>query len=195
MFCRFCGASVVSDSIFCAKCGKRLLHSSNPRLERISDLLRLRTPYPYAGALVLLAALWILWPGPPPFDYSGLQWTLQADRKLDIPEDSFFQQGFSLVLENAGSKAVREVPIELVARIEPPQDAEIAATFLGHRLSIMHAGKPLPLTVVLSDEVRPGSKRSFLLEGSIHAQTPFKVTYEVRQEGSSQVLTDFVVER
>jgi hypothetical protein len=56
-------------------------------------------------------------------------------------------------------------------------------------------GKPLPLVVVLSDEVRPGSKRSFLIEGSIQAMPPFKVTYEIREEGSDKVLADFVVAR
>ena len=53
----------------------------------------------------------------------------------------------------------------------------------------------MPLTLVLSDEIRPGSKRTFLLDGSIQAQPPFKVTYEVREEGTETVLADFVVER
>ena len=35
------------------------------------------------------------------------------------------------------------------------------------------AGKALPLTVVLSDEIQPGSKRTLLVDGSIQAQTPF----------------------
>ena len=195
MFCRFCGAHLLDDSVFCAKCGKRLGRAVNPRLEKISQVLRLRTPYPYAAFLILVATVWALTPHAAPVDYSGLKWTLQADRRLDSPEDKLYQQGFSLVMTNEGSKAVREIPVELRARIEPSQPAEISATFLGRRLPIMIAGKPLPLTVILSDEVQPGTKRSFLLEGSIQAEPPFKVTYEIRERDSDTILATHVVER
>jgi hypothetical protein len=120
---------------------------------------------------------------------------LQVDRKVDIADANLFQQGLSLVLENASMKAVREIPVELRAHIEPPQPAEISATFLGQRLAIVKEGKPLPLTVVLADEVRAGAKRSFLMEGSIQAQPPFKVIYEIREENSETVLANAVVER
>jgi len=195
MFCRFCGAHLLDDSVFCAKCGKKLGRTPNPRLEKISRILRLRTPYPYAVFLFLAATIWVMKPHAAPVDYSGLKWTLQADRKVDNPEEKLFQQGFSLVMENTGSKAVREIPVELRAKIEPMQRAEISATFLGRRLLIMNAGKPLPLIVILSDEVQPGGKRSFLLEGSIQAEPPFKVTYEIREENSATVLASYVVAR
>jgi hypothetical protein len=197
MFCRFCGSNIIDDSIFCAKCGKRLRGSKDhPRLEKISARLYLRTPYPYAAILILLATLWVvLIPNAAPVDYSHLQWTLKQDRNLDLSASNLYQQGFSLVLENVGSQAVREIPVEFHARVEPPQPAEIATTFRGTRFPIMIDGKPLPLVVVLSDEVRPGSKRSFLIEGSIQAMPPFKVTYEIREEGSDKVLADFVVAR
>ena len=194
MFCRYCGAHLLDDSVFCSKCGKNL-GRGNPRLEKASKILRLRTPYPYAIFLVLVVAVWALTPHAAPFDYTNLKWTLEANRKLDLPDENLFQQGFSLVLENAGSKAVRDIPVELSARIEPEQSAEIAATFLGTHLPIMERGKSLPLTVVLSDEIQPGGKRNFLIDGSIEAQPPFKVTYEIRAENSETVLTNFVVER
>ena len=194
MFCRFCGTHLLDDSVFCSKCGKNL-GRGNPRLEKASKILRLRTPYPYAIFLVLVVAVWALTPHAAPFDYTNLKWTLEANRKLDLPDENLFQQGFSLVLENAGSKAVRDIPVELSARIEPEQSAEIAATFLGTHLPIMERGKSLPLTVVLSDEIQPGGKRNFLIDGSIEAQPPFKVTYEIRAENSETVLTNFIVER
>ena len=194
MFCRYCGAHLLDDSVFCSKCGKNL-GRGNPRLEKASKILRLRTPYPYAIFLVLVVAVWALTPHAAPFDYTNLKWTLEANRKLDLPDENLFQQGFSLVLENAGSKAVRDIPVELSARIEPEQSAEIAATFLGTHLPIMERGKSLPLTVVLSDEIQPGGKRNFLIDGSIEAQPPFKVTYEIRAENSETVLTNFIVER
>jgi zinc-ribbon domain len=194
MFCRYCGAHLLDDSVFCSKCGKNL-GRGNPRLEKVSKILRLRTPYPYAIFLILVVAVWALTPHAAPFDYTNLKWSLESNRKLDLPDENLFQQGFSLVLENAGSKAVREIPVELSARIEPTQPAEIAATFLGTRLSIMERGKSLPLTLLLSDEISPGSKRNFLIEGSIQAQPPFKVTYEIRAENSETVLTNLVVER
>jgi zinc-ribbon domain len=194
MFCRYCGAHLLDDSVFCSKCGKNL-GRGNPRLEKVSKILRLRTPYPYAIFLILVVAVWALTPHAAPFDYTNLKWTLEANRKLDLPDENLFQQGFSLILENAGSKAVREIPVELSARIEPTQAAEIAATFLGTHLPIMERGKSLPLTLLLSDEISPGSKRNFLIEGSIQAQPPFKVTYEIRAENSETVLTNFIVER
>ena len=196
MFCRFCGTNVLDDSIFCAKCGKRLRGTGNPRLEKLSATLRLGTPYPYAVALILVVGLWAVFTShADPVDYSHLQWTLKEDRKMDLPKSNLYQQLLSLVLENTGNKAVREIPVELRARIEPPQPAEIVATFRGTRWALMTAGKAIPLTVVLSDEVHPGSKRSFVIEGSVQAQPPFKVTYEVREEGSEAVLAHFVVAR
>jgi hypothetical protein len=195
MFCRFCGAHLLEDSVFCAKCGKKLGRTVNPRVEKIIRVLHLRTPYPYAAFLFLTAAVWLLTPHAAPFDYSNLKWTLQVDRKVDIADSNIYQQGLSLILENGGTKAVREIPVELRATIDPPQPAEIAATFLGQRLLLQKGGKALPLTVVLADEVRPGTKRSFLMEGSIQAQPPFKVTYEIREENSETVLASVVVER
>jgi hypothetical protein len=195
MFCRFCGAHLLDDSVFCSKCGKKLGSAVDPRWEKLSKLLHLRTPFPYAILILLSVGIWALSPHGAPVDYTGLKWTLEQNRKLDLPDENLFQQGFSLVLENTGGRVVREIPVELSARIDPPQPAEIAATFLGNRLPIMEKGKAMPLVVVLADEVRPGNKRTFLMEGSIEAKAPFKVTYEIREENSATVLTDFVVER
>jgi hypothetical protein len=194
MFCRFCGAHLLDDSVFCSKCGKNL-GRDNPRLEKLSKTLRLRTPFPYAIFLVLLVTIWALSPHAAPFDYGNLKWTLEQNRKLDLPNENLFQQGFSLIVENAGNKAVREIPVELSARIEPPQAAEISATFLGNQLLLMEKGKPLPLTVILGGEIHPTSKRTFLIDGSIEAQTPFRVTYEIRAADSEAVLANIVVER
>jgi predicted nucleic acid-binding Zn ribbon protein len=195
MYCRFCGAPVPEDSLFCSKCGKKLGHRENPRWEKISKILHLRTPYPYTILLIVLVVTWAMIPKAAPADYTGLKWAFEPNRKLDLPDENLFQQGLSLVLENAGAKPVKDIPIDFVARIEPPQPADISATFLGNRLAVMKSGKALPLTVILSDEIRPGSKRSYLLEGSIQAQPPFRVTYEILEEGSDSVLANFTVER
>jgi hypothetical protein len=195
MFCRFCGSHLLDDSVFCSKCGKRTGRAENPRLEKAAKVLRLRTPYPYSIMILLLVGIWAMSPHGPRVDYSNLKWTLEADRKLDLPDENLYQQGFSLILENSGTQPVREIPIDLSVRIEPAQPAEIAASFLGTRLPIMERGKASHLLVVLKDEVRPGAKRAYLLEGSIEAKAPFKVTYEVREEHSDTVLANFVVER
>ena len=194
MFCRFCGAHLLDDSLFCSKCGKRTGRGENPQWERVSKVLRLRTPYPYAILLILLVVVWAVSPHAAPVDYSNLKWSLSQNRKLDLPAENLFQQSFSLVLENGASKSVKDIPVDFIARIEPQQPADIAATYLGNHLTLMNQGKEMPLTLILSDEVRPGSKRTFLLDGSIQAQPPFKVTYEVREEGTEKVLADFVVE-
>ena len=195
MFCRFCGTHLLDDSVFCSKCGKRQGRAVNPRWEKAAKVLRLRTPYPYSILILLLVGIWAMSPHGPRVDYSGLKWTLEADRKLDLPDENLYQQGFSLILENSGTQAVREIPVDLSARIEPAQPAEIAASFVGTRLPIMERGKTSHLLVVLKDEVRPGTKRAYLLEGSVEAKAPFKVTYEVREEHSDKILANFVVER
>jgi len=194
MFCRFCGAHLLDDSVFCSKCGKKTGRAENPQWERVSKTLRLRTPFPYAIFLILVVAIWAVSPHASPVDYSGLKWTLSQNRKLDLPNENLFQQSFSLVLENTSGKSVKDIPVDFIARIEPQQPAEIAASYLGNHLTIMNQGKEMPLTLLLSDEVRPGTKRTFLLDGSIQAQPPFKVTYEVREEGTEKILADFVVE-
>ena len=74
MFCRYCGAAIAADSVFCAKCGKRLLDSANPRMERIVRTLRLKTPYPYFIVLVAAFATWTLWPKGKPVVYSQVKW-------------------------------------------------------------------------------------------------------------------------
>ena len=196
IFCRYCGAAIADDSVFCANCGRKLGRVANPRVEKIVKTLHLRTPYPYAGFLVLLFAIWAFTPEHKDrVDYSNLKWSLQSERKLDLPEDKTYQQGLSLVLENGGNTAVQSIPIDFSAKIEPPQHAEIEANFLWHRLLVVHGGKTLPLTVILSDQVAPGSKRSFSVEGSITAETPFKVTYEIRERDSQNVLASYVVQR
>ena len=115
------------------------------------------------------------------------------DRKLDLPEENLFQQSFSLVVENTGAIPLQEIPVELTARIEPAKPAEVITAFLGRRLLIMQGGKPLPLVIVLSDTVEPGSKRRYFMEGSIQAEPPFRLTYEVREAGSEIVLASYEV--
>jgi len=195
MFCRYCGSHIPDDSLFCAKCGKRLGPRENPRLTKIVQRLRLKTPYPYFALLFTLFIAWTIISRPTHADYSYLKWSFEVDKKLDLPQESLFAQAFSLVVENSGAVAVREIPIELSARIEPLKRADVEADFLGRKLLILQQGHSLPLTVVLAGELLPGAKKRILLNGSIMAEPPFKVTYEVREEDRQPVLTSYVVER
>lgn len=195
MFCRYCGAAIAADSVFCQKCGKRLDRASNPRLDNFVATLRLKTPYPYFALLLLGFVTWAVWPKGTPAAYTQVKWSLERDKVLDIPNENLFQQSLSLVLENHGQKPVRDVPVDLVAKIEPQKTAEVIAGFIGRRLVIMEGGKPLPLTIILADPIDPGAKRRYLLEGAITAKPPFKVTYEFREEGRPDVLASYVVEK
>ena len=195
MFCRYCGSHIPDDSLFCAKCGKRLGPRENPRLAKIVQRLRLKTPYPYFALLFTLFIAWTIISRPTHADYSYLKWSFEVDKKLDLPQENLFAQALSLVVENNGAVAVREIPIELSARIEPPKRADVEADFLGRKLLILQQGHSLPLTVVLAGELLPGAKKRILLNGSIMAEPPFKVTYEVREEDRQPVLTSYVVER
>jgi len=112
---------------------------------------------------------------------------------MDLRGDNLFLQSLSLVVENTGSAAVAEIPVELSARIEPQKPAEVTAGFLGRKLLIMQHGRSLPLVVVLSDRIEPGTKKRYFLEGSIQAAPPFKLTYEVREEGQKPILASYMV--
>jgi len=169
MFCRYCGSHIPDDSLFCAKCGKRLGPRENPRLAKIVQRLRLKTPYPYFALLFTLFIAWTIISRPTHADYSHLKWSFEVDKKLDLPQESLFAQALSLVVENTGAVAVREIPIELSARIEPPKRADVEADFLGRKLLILQQGHTLPLTVVLAGELLPGAKKRILLNGSIMA--------------------------
>lgn len=195
MFCKFCGAHIAADSLFCAKCGKRLGPRENPRLAKVVRKLRLKTPYPYFGLLLIGFIVWAVGPLKSRADYSSLKWSFELDKTLDRPEEHSFQQALSLVVENTGSSAVEEVPIELSARIEPAKRADVEADFLGRKLLILQQGRTLPLTVVWAGRLDPGKKQRMLLNGMIQAEPPFKVTYEVRDERGRTVLASHVVEK
>jgi hypothetical protein len=195
MYCRYCGAHIAEDSVFCARCGKRLGRRVHPRIEKAIRILHLNTPYPYAALILVAFAVWMIGPPKTRIDYTGLKLTIDVDRNLDSLEEKLFLQSFSLRVENTGPAAVRQIPIELTARIEPPKTADVLASFRGRQLPIMQAGKPLPLVVVLTDEIKPGAKHHFALGGSIQAEPPFRVTYEIREEDSRNLLAEYAVER
>ena len=195
MFCRYCGSHIPDDSLFCAKCGKRLGPRENPRLAKIVQTLRLKTPYPYFALLLALFITWTIASRPTHADYSHLRWSFELDKKLNLPQENLFEQALSLVVENNGPVAVREIPIELSARIEPLKRADVEADFLGRKLLILQQGHTLPFVVVVAGELPAGAKKRILLNGTIMAEPPFKVTYEVREEDRRPVLSSYVVER
>src|ERR1051326_2593102 len=119
MFCRYCGSHIADDSVFCAKCGKRLGTRENPRVEKIAQKFRLKTPYPYAIVLITLFATWAAWPKGTHADYSHLKWSFELDKKAEARAENVYQQALSLVVENTGPAPSSEIPIELRATIEP----------------------------------------------------------------------------
>jgi zinc ribbon protein len=195
MFCRYCGSHISDDSLFCAKCGKRLGPRENPRLAKIAETLHLKTPYPYFVLLVLLFVAWTIFSRPTHADYSHLKWSFELDKKLDVPNSNTFEQALSLVVENTGPTPAQEIPIELSARIEPMKQADVEADFLGRKLLILQGGHTLPLVVVVAGQIPPGGKKRILLNGTITAEPPFKVTYEVHEEDRQPVLASYVFER
>lgn len=195
MFCRYCGARIAEDSLFCARCGKRLGGSKHPRIEKWVQKLRLNTPYPYFGLLLLLVVAWIATTPKSGFDYSGLKWSIEMDRKLDTPEENTFHDGLSLVVENTRAGTVKGIPIELRAHIEPAMKADVTASFPGDRELVIQAGKPMPVAVVFSDSIVAGGKRRYSLDESVQGTPPFKVTLEVLQDDAKTVLASYVLER
>jgi len=250
MFCRFCGANIPDDSLFCSKCGKNLgqrehshveshgqrEHSQveshaqrehprieslglsedarieghaqrelprieslkqreNPRLESLVKTLRLNTPYPYAGILILLLVIWVNYPRKSTYDYSPIKWSIEMDSKVDVPDDKLFRESLSLVVENTGTKSIKGLPIEIHARIEPQKTAEVVAAFPGDRETVIAGGKPQPVALVLGGSILPGAKRRYAFDETVRAKPPFKVTLEIRENDARTILTSYVFER
>jgi hypothetical protein len=194
MFCRYCGFPIPEDSLFCPKCGKRLGARSNPKVEKVVQTLKLKTPYPYAALLLAAFIAWTVWPRGTNADYSHLKFHVELEKKVNNPAEHMFLQAFSIVIENTGTTAVMDIPIELRARIEPRKRADVEAEFIGRRLLILQQGQTLPLTVIVAGTIAPGSKSRVPLNGNIQTDPPFKVTYEIRDEDGRNVLANYVVE-
>jgi hypothetical protein len=196
MFCRYCGAHIADDSLFCAKCGKRLGRAVYPRLEKIVATFRLKTPYPYFGLLLILFVVWIISTRRAHADYSHVKLSIELEKNVDVPRNNLYHQNLSVVLENTGSTPVHDIPVGINARIEPQKPAEVDVDYRALRLVIMHNGKPTtPFELILDGTVPPGVKRRYNIGGNIQAETPFKVTYEVLQQDSDVVLASYGVER
>ena len=194
MFCRYCGSHIADDSLFCAKCGKRLGKRDNPRLTKIIQTLRLKTPYPYSAILLIVFVVWTITARQNHADYSHVKWSFELERRVDVPNENLFQQAMWLVIENTGTNSLAEVPIDLSAKISPQKRADVEADFLGRKLLILQQGHTLPVTVVLAGQLNPGEKKRIPINGSIQAEPPFKVTYELRAEDRQPVLASYVVE-
>src|SRR5439155_21563546 len=100
MFCRYCGSHIPDDSLFCAKCGKRLGPRENPRGTKIVQRLRLKTPYPYFALLMTLYIAWTIISRPTYADYSNRKWSFDLYKKVDLPQENLFAQALSLVVVN-----------------------------------------------------------------------------------------------
>jgi len=92
----------------------------------------------------------------------------------DVPDDNLYRESLSLVIENTGTKTVRGIPIEVHARIEPQKPADVVVAFSGDRESVMEAGKPRPVGVVLSMPLQPGqtplcTRRQCSIRGAIQS--------------------------
>ena len=194
MFCRHCGADVADDSRFCSKCGKSL--DPPPVVGRPSLLARLRlnTPYPYAALLFFGFVLWAIDPLAPRTDYSQIRLELELRGESGYSDENIYRHHLSLIVENIGNEPVSEIPVEIRARVEPDQPAEIVSDFLGRQLVILQDGESLPLIVILSDEVASGEKRRYAIDGIVRTIPPAGVTYEVLIEDTGQVLASFRAE-
>ena len=188
MFCRHCGANVPDDSRFCSKCGKSLDPPPVVGRPNLSARFRLNTPYPYAALLFFGFVLWTIGPPETPTDYSQIRLELELRGESGYPDENIYRHHMSLIVENIGNEPVSEIQVEIRARVEPDQPAEIVSDFLGHQLAILQNGESLPLIVILSDEVAGGEKRRYAIDGIVRTMPPAGVTYEVLVENTGQVL-------
>ena len=194
MFCRHCGADVPDDSRFCSKCGKSI--DPPPVVPRPSlwARSRLNTPYPYAALLFFGFVLWTIDPLETRTDYSQIRLELELRGESGYPDENIYRHHMSLIVENIGNEPVSEIQVEIRARVEPDQPAEIVSDFLGRQLVILRDGESLPLIVILSDEVAVGEKRRYAIDGIVRTIPPADVTYEVLIEDTGQVLASLRAE-
>ncbi len=188
MYCRFCGAKTPADGRFCPQCGKRIAGES-VRIDGLVQQLRLRTPYPWAGIL-LAAFLWwaFVSTAPEAFDYARVALSIELDGTSSAPEESLYRQHFNLVVENVGEEPVFEVPVELRAGIDASGSAQIDSEFRGQRVILFADGLTQPLEVILTDDLEPGGKRRYPIDGLVTATPPFQVWYELVDIQTGEVL-------
>jgi hypothetical protein len=194
-FCRYCGVPIPEDSLFCPKCGKRLGRRPHPLVDKTVATLKLNTPYPYFIVLLAAAGAWFLLSrSHPAFDYSHIEWSVEPSARTGPDEDGAYHQNVWLVAENKGETPTQDIPVDLTIRIDPAAPAEITARFGGRNLALSAGGKPLPLSLILSDPIQAGSRRRFMLEGTIRAKPPFTVVYEFRDETRKRMLARYATE-
>ena len=194
MFCRFCAAEIAPDSAFCRKCGQKLLSSAaSPRWDYVVRKLRLKTPYPYALLLFLAFAAWAVQPRQR-VDYSEMTFSLELESQASVPEDNLFRHSLSLVVENHGTESISEIPIEFTARLDRDQPVEVVSDFFGRQLIILKDGQILPLVVILSDEIAPGDKRRYAVDGLVTTRPPATITYEVSAEDLDELFASLAME-
>jgi len=188
MFCRFCGARILEDSLFCSKCGKRLAGDRRSGSDTGGWRVRLKSPYPWAVLLFLAFVVWTVRPDSPGVDPSALALELELEGESSVADANVFRHYLSLVVENRGSGPVGEIPVEFQASIVPDQDAEVVSEFRGGRFVVLRNGQSLPLILILDDEIAPSEKRRFPIDSIVTTAPPAEVTYTVRSEASGEVL-------
>ena len=188
MFCRFCGAQLLANSLFCAHCGKRLSAAPVAAENRLVRKLRLKTPYPWAALLLVLFFGWALLPDSVATDFSTITLELELQAESSTPEEAIFRHYLSLVVENVGETPIRDIPVELHATVIPEQPVEVVSEFRGGRFIVLSDADARPITLILSDEIAAHEKRRFPIDSIVTTQPPAEVTYTLVLEGSSEVL-------
>jgi zinc-ribbon domain len=190
MFCRYCGARVEADSLFCSKCGKKLAGAAP---EAPGRWQRFKTPWPWAGLVFLVFLTWVLFGGHRPPDLSQVAMDLELVNRSELPDQGLFRHHLSLVVENQGDAPVAEIPVDLAATVTPDQDAEVVAEFRGNSFVILSGGETRPLVLVLADELAVSEKRRFAIDTFVETDPPAEVTYTVVSDPPGEVLATLSV--
>lgn len=191
MYCRYCGARIEADSVFCSRCGKKV--AAAPAPETPSRWRRLRTPWPWAALVFVAFVTWALFGGSAPPDFSHLAMEIELVDQLNLPDQGLFRHHLSLVVENQGEEPVAEIPVDLTAALSPEQDVEVVAEFRGNRFRILSGGESEPLVLVLADELAGSEKRRFPIDTLVETRPPAEVTYTVASDPPGEVLATLSV--
>jgi hypothetical protein len=113
---------------------------------------------------------------------------LEVEGQTSTPEENLFRHYLSLVVENRGPEAVRNISVELDASIAPDQPAEMVSDFRGGRFVLLRDGETRPLVLILTDEIAASEKRRFAIDSVVVTGAPAEVTYTVRPEAGGEPL-------
>jgi hypothetical protein len=107
------------------------------------------------------------------YDYSKMKWSIEMDKQTDVPEDHMYRDSLSLVVENTGTKTIKE------SRSKFTRPSNRKRGRCGSRVSRRpgdhyDCGKAATVALVLGDSILAGGKRRYSFERKCQSEAAFQ---------------------